>query len=274
MNDSALSNAPDHGQLFSLRGKTALITGGAGHLGAAMSMALAEAGAHVYINSRSAARAETLAAEITQRGGHASAAAFDITDPSAVARWFSGSGPAELNVLVNNAYAGGGGGIGSAAPEAFTASYDVTVVAAQRLLLAARPALTLASAKGATASIINIASMYAVISPDPRNYDSEASMNPPFYGAAKAALVQWTRHAACELGPSGIRVNALSPGPFPAPSVQQKDPAFIERLAARTPLARIGAPAELRGPLLFLASDASSYVTGANIMVDGGWTSW
>mgnify|MGYP001150273205 CR=1 FL=1 len=268
------SSISDVGTLFSLRGKTALITGGAGHLGTAMSVAMASAGAHVYVNSRSTAVAESLVTDINRGGGRASAAVFDITDAAAVRQWFAGSAPAELHILINNAYAGGGGSINSAPPEDFHDSYDITVVAVQRLLLAARPALDAAVATGATASIINIATMYATVSPDPANYASAGSINPPFYGAAKAALLQWTRHAACELGSSGIRVNALSPGPFPAPSVQQADPAFIDRLEKRTPLGRIGLPAELRGPLLFLASDASSYVTGANLMVDGGWTSW
>jgi NAD(P)-dependent dehydrogenase (short-subunit alcohol dehydrogenase family) len=261
-------------ELFSLRGRTALITGGAGHLGAAMSRAMAAAGAHVCINGRSRAPVQQLVDDIVSAGGRATAAVFDITDPAAVNAWFAERGVAPLHILVNNAYAGGSGGIAAAAPEAFQASYEITVVAAQRLLLAARPALDAAVAAGHAASIINIATMYALVSPDPGNYDPATAINPPFYGAAKAALLQWTRQAACELGGSGIRVNAISPGPFPAPAVQQADPDFIGRLAARTPLGRIGLPAEMQGPLLFLASDAASYVTGTNIVVDGGWTSW
>lgn len=260
--------------LFSLSGKTALITGGGGHLGAAMSHALAAAGAHVFINGRSRPGLAALAEEIESVGGRATPAVFDITAADAVSGWFAKHGPSQLHILVNNAYAGGGGGIDTATPESFRDSYEIAVVAAQRLLLAARPALDAAVQSGHSASIINIATMYAMVSPDPGNYEPATGINPPFYGASKAALLQWTRHAACELGRSGIRVNAISPGPFPAPTVQQADPAFVARLAARTPLGRIGLPAEMQGPLLFLASEAATYVTGANIVVDGGWTSW
>ncbi|MEE4184200.1 MAG: SDR family oxidoreductase [Gammaproteobacteria bacterium] len=260
--------------LFSLHDRAALITGGAGHLGAAMSRAMAAAGAHVFVNGRSRPAVDKLVTDIASQGGRATAAVFDITDAEAVSTWFARHAPNQLHIIVNNAYAGGGGAIAAAAPEAFRDSYDITVVAAQRLLLAARPALDAAVQAGHSASIINIATMYALVSPDPANYEPATAINPPFYGAAKAALLQWTRHAACELGRSGIRVNAISPGPFPAPAVQQADPAFVERLAARTPLGRIGLPAEMQGPLLFLASDAAAYVTGANIVVDGGWTSW
>ncbi len=116
--------------------------------------------------------------------------------------------------------------------------------------------------------------MYGVVSPDPRIYTETTRPNTPEYGAAKAGLLQLTRYLACQLGPMCIRVNSISPGPFPAPAVQQADPEFIRRLGHKNPLGRIGSPDELAGPVVFLASDASSYVTGANIVVDGGWTAW
>jgi NAD(P)-dependent dehydrogenase (short-subunit alcohol dehydrogenase family) len=98
--------------------------------------------------------------------------------------------------------------------------------------------------------------------------------NPPFYGAAKAALVQFTRYAAVQLAPERIRVNAISPGCFPPAKIVAEQPSFIQRLQRHIPMRRIGSPGELVGPLLFLASDASSYVTGVNLAVDGGWTAW
>src|SRR5262249_4359504 len=124
------------------------------------------------------------------------------------------------------------------------------------------------------ASVVNIASMYGSVSPDPKLYSEPGQMSPPHYGAAKAGLLQLTRHLAAEFGPHRVRVNALSPGPFPRDEVASKDPAFGARLAARTMLGRTGGAAEIRGPILFLASRASSFVTGSTLAADGGWTAW
>jgi gluconate 5-dehydrogenase len=121
--------------------------------------------------------------------------------------------------------------------------------------------------------IINISSMYGIVSPDPRIYGDSGYNNPPDYGAGKAGIIQFTKYAACHLAAKGIRVNAVSPGPFPGAEVQ-KNEAFITNLKNKVPLGRIGQPADLKGVVVFLASDASSYITGQNIIVDGGWTVW
>jgi NAD(P)-dependent dehydrogenase (short-subunit alcohol dehydrogenase family) len=169
---------------------------------------------------------------------------------------------------------GGAGSIEHAESEAYAASYGVTVVAAQNLLKSMLPNLRLAVKQSGDASVINMTSMYALVSPDQRIYESANAVNPPFYGAAKAALLQWTRYAACEFGKEGIRVNAVSPGPFPSLAVQSTNPRLVKKLIEKVPMARIGASDEIKGPLLFLASTAASFVNGANVVVDGGWTSW
>ena len=123
-------------------------------------------------------------------------------------------------------------------------------------------------------SIINYCSMYGLVSPDFRIYGPKnPQKNPPNYGAAKAGVDQLTRYAASALAQYGIRVNAVTPGPFPAPNNAQ-DPEFNAALAGKTMLGRFGKNYEMAGAVLLLASDASSFTTGANYVVDGGWTAW
>ena len=123
-------------------------------------------------------------------------------------------------------------------------------------------------------SIINIGSLYASVSPDARFYDhlghEPPFLKPPAYGASKAALVNLTRYLATHWGPSGVRVNALSPGGVEG----DQDEAFKRKFTARVPLGRMAGARDLGGPLIFLASDASSYVTGLELLVDGGFTAW
>lgn len=261
-------------EAFSLRGKSVLVTGASGHLGSAISRVLGEAGAHVLVNSRSAARGIELTKWLRDIGCSAEPAVFDVTDHAAVATYFSARKDKPLDVLINNAYLGGAGNIELAEAESYAGSYEVTVLAAHNLVKVVLPGLRLAVEMNGYASVINLASMYALVSPDQRIYDGPGVVNPPFYGAAKAALLQWTRYAACEFGPEGIRVNSISPGPFPSEAVQRSNPDFIQKLVKKVPMARIGQPDEVAGPVLFLASSASSFVNGANIVVDGGWTCW
>jgi NAD(P)-dependent dehydrogenase (short-subunit alcohol dehydrogenase family) len=123
-------------------------------------------------------------------------------------------------------------------------------------------------------SIVLFASMYGMVAPDPRAYREPMKPNPVDYGAAKAAIIQMTRYFAVHYGPANLRFNCVTPGPFPNPSVQQSDPAFIARLAEKTALRRIGGNTEIAGPTLFLLTDGASYVTGQSLVVDGGWTAW
>ena len=261
---------------FRLDGRVAFISGATGHLGRPMSEALAGAGAHVILNARKKDVVEKVCAELRERGLSVSGAAFDVTDEAAVKENVASirEKHGRLDVLVNNASAGRPGTIETATREDFEQLYRVNVIAAFQMLQEAIPLLKKAAVKTGGASVVNIASMYGSVSPDPSIYVTSGANSPPYYGAAKAALIQMTRYAACHLAPEGIRVNCISPGPFPAARYLQSDPAFHEILKGKVPMLRTGEPRELCGPLLFLASDASSYVTGIDLHVDGGWTAW
>ncbi|AOY87131.1 hypothetical protein BKP64_02445 [Marinobacter salinus] len=259
-------------QRFSLESKSVLVTGATGYLGRAMVYGLAELGARVLVNGRNRPRVEEFVEELREAQFAAESAVFDINDEHAVRKWFSKLG--SLHGLVNNAYSGGAGSIETASDADFQNSYEVSLVSANRLLREALPNLRSAVNDSGGASVVNIGSMYGMVSPDQRVYAGKSVANPPFYGAAKAALLQWTRYAACEFGIEGIRVNAVSPGPFPSRSVQTSSADFVATLASKVPLGRIGQAEEIQGPLSFLISDASSFVNGSNLVVDGGWTCW
>ncbi len=246
--------------LFRLDGAVAIVSGASGRLGPTMVSALADAGATVVAVARDA---ETLAA--LERDG-VEVATCDVTSeawPALVSR--VGEDYGRLDVVVNNAHVGRGGSLHTATDAEWDEAWYLAVRATERAIGAARPFL----ASSPIASVVNVSSMYAVRSPDPGMYESEDQRNPPYYGAAKAALLQLTRYAAAELASEGIRVNALVLGPFPGEAVSAP---MVERLAARTMLGRLGSPEEVAGALLYLASNASSYTTGSALTVDGGWT--
>jgi NAD(P)-dependent dehydrogenase (short-subunit alcohol dehydrogenase family) len=258
--------------MFRLDGRTAFVSGAAGHLGGAMARALCQAGAHVILNGRDDAKLEDFEGALKAEGHSVSRAAFDVSDFARLRAFLARL--TRLDVLVNNAISMTPAAMDALAPDAFDETYRTSVTAAFEAARAARPALRAAVAKTGDAAIVNIASMYGAVAPDARLYARPEQASPFHYGPAKAALLQLTRHLAAEFGPERIRVNALVPGPFPKPETRAKDPDFAACLAARTMLGRSGEAAEIAGPLLFLASPASGFVTGASLAVDGGWTAW
>ena len=256
-------------QLFDLSGRVALVTGGAGHLGSSISRALAEAGATVVIASRDTAKCRRLAAAIVREGGSAFAVKLDVTSDASAQRAVAATKKRakRLDVLVNNAFAGSFKPLKSTTTRDFAATLEGCLTSAFRMTAAALPLLK----KSKAASVVNISTMYALVAPDPELYTGTPYLSPTGYGEAKAGMLQLTRNLAAQFAADGIRVNAISPGPFPQ-GASARNKKFMRRLAARCLLGRTGQPEEVKGVALFLASDASTFVTGQNLVVDGGWS--
>ena len=259
-------------QLFDLQGKTAIVTGGAGHLGSAISEGLLQAGADVFIASRNEVRCMELAKTLKEKtGGNCYGICLDIGNEDKIKQCFADiyKTTAHIDILVNNASYGQAGKVEQITEKDWQEGIDGTINGVFRCTKQVLPYMI----RQKNGVLINIASMYGVVSPDPAIYGDSGFDNPANYGAGKAAIIQFTRYLACHYGRWSIRANSVSPGAFPDNNVQKND-AFIEELSAKNPLKRIGRPDELKGVIVFLASQASSYLTGQNICVDGGWTAW
>ncbi len=268
---TGVATFPSHEARFRLDGRTVFLSGAAGHLGRAMAIGFAQAGAHVILNGRTASTLEAFAEELTQAGFSASVAVFDVGDRDTALPFLAGLD--RLDVLVNNAI-GGLGRTRASAAEDFRATIETGLIACHENIHAALPALEAAVDATGQASVINIASIWAHVSPPMYLYEDGDTQSPPQYSAAKGGLLQLTRYLACQLAPKRIRVNSLSPGIFPGDDVAAADPPLLRRFAATPPMRRLGLAPEITGPAVFLASDASAYMTGADIRVDGGWTAW
>jgi gluconate 5-dehydrogenase len=257
-------------RLFDLTGHTALVTGASGHLGFALASALAEAGGRVIVASRKLKTARDTAAALP---GIPAAKHFGVAlnhmDEASLERGFAQAvrQAGRIDILVNNAHEGLGADWRSVTGPQFTQQ----LANATGYFLLARLLRDHAVAEKRSASIIMLGSMYGQVASYPDAYEGICAASPAAYHALKGGIVHLTRHLAVYWAKDRVRVNCLSPGPFPGPAAAPK---MIKRLRDRSPTGRMGERHELKGAVVFLASEASSYVTGHNLVVDGGWTAW
>ena len=274
-------NANSQYDFSSLNGKTAIITGGAGILGKHFSEGLASCGSHVVIVDLNKNEAEILASDLTRRyGQQCISIECDVSEPASVnsmvdkvVKQFG-----DIHVLHNNAASK------SSDLEAFFAPFEeytldqwreVTKVNLDGMFLMAQAVGRKMVEQNRGGSIIQTASIYGLLGPDPRIYQGSSYMGraintPAVYSASKAAVIGLTKHLATYWADKNIRVNCLTPGGVES---GQND-SFKEKYSNRVPLGRMAQPEEMVGALLYLASNASSYMTGQNIIIDGGWSAW
>jgi NAD(P)-dependent dehydrogenase (short-subunit alcohol dehydrogenase family) len=254
--------------LLAMTDRVALVTGGSGNqFGAQIVEALAEAGAQVVITSRDPAHAQRRAADYRAHGLRVEGVELDLSSESAIrdctARVAREVGP--VDVLVNNAATICMDNVESVSLDDWNAVLRINTTAPMLLSRAVAPTM-LHRRKGV---IVNIASIYGVVSPDQGIYGSSGLNSPLVYGVSKAALIQMTRYLSTYWAPA-IRVNCISPGGL----FNNQAPEFMANYVRRTPLQRMAGSDDLKGIVLYLASDASAFVTGQNFLVDGGWTAW
>lgn len=257
-------------QLFDLTGKCALITGASGHLGRSLANALAEAGAAVVVASRNIDRARDVAGQLPPiTGGGHHAVVIDQLDAASIGHGFQDavSLAGRLDILVNNGQSGDAHDLTSVSADDFSRQF----ANATGYFLLARHLRDHLVSRSAGGSVVMLGSMYGVVGSYPDAYEGVCPASPVHYHALKGGIVQMSRHLAVYWARDNVRVNCLSPGPFPSESAPEE---MVRRLCDKSPVRRMGKPHELKGALLLLASDAGSYITGQNLLVDGGWTAW
>lgn len=260
--------------LMNMKGRVVAITGGAGHLGGIMGDAVAELGATVIVIDQHQDRGSIVCAELSRRwGGRAVAYSVDLAKekelrqlPTQIRDEFG-----RLDVLVNCAALVGTSGLkGWAVPfaqqdsETWRLALEVNLTAPFVLTQACLPLLN--EMRG---NVINIGSIYGLVGPDWSLYEGTSLGNPAAYAASKGGLAQFTRWMATSLAPR-IRANCIVPGGI----WRQQSPAFVERYVRKVPLGRMAKEEDFKGAVAFLASDLSNYVTGQEIVVDGGFSVW
>jgi len=260
--------------LFSLEGRVALVTGGAGLYGRPICRALAEAGAMVVIASRDLDACSRFAEELQEEGYRAMAVRLDQGDEGSISTCVSDilSACGRIDILVNNAVTRQGmGDLDTVTRSGWEESLRINSTGLMLITQAVVPHM-LEAGQG---NIINIGSIQGATGPRFPVYDGTDMSSPLNYTCEKWAMVGFTRWIANKYGTRGIRCNCISPGGY-GPGVEERigENTFTANYRNLTPLGRFAQDDDIKGPVVFLASNASAYVTGHNLLVDGGWTSW
>jgi len=258
---------PHTPELFRLNGKVALVSGGAGIYGTHICTALAEAGAHVVIASRDVAKCRGFAESLAHAGWKADAAELDLASEDSIRtlrdQLLANCG--RLDILVNNAVARAGGDLRHTTAQEWEHSMRVNSTG----LFLACQLFSEPMQKARSGSIVNIASIYGMVGPDFTIYEGTSLTNPVNYSFAKGGMINLTRYLASFLAPYNVRVNCLSPGGFKTGDMPSE---FVQNYTRRSPMQRMAEPDDIKGPIVFLTSQASRYITGQTLAVDGGWT--
>lgn len=255
-------------ELFSLKGKVALVTGGAGLYGVTISTALGEAGASVVIASRNLNRCEKVAKDLRSKNLDVVAMPLDLSIKDSIIalkdRIVNTYG--KIDILFNNAVARKGSSMDTMTAEEWEEPMKVNSTG---LFLCSKIFIE-EMVKQKSGSVINISSIYGIVGPDFSIYGNTGMTNPANYSFAKGGMIAFTRYLATYYAKYNIRVNCISPGGL----FTNQPKEFVDNYIKRTPLGRMANEDDLKGAAVFLASDASSYITGHNLVVDGGWTIW
>jgi NAD(P)-dependent dehydrogenase (short-subunit alcohol dehydrogenase family) len=278
---SERSSMTDPFERFRLDGKVGIVTGGAGLLGQEFCKTLAAAGGSVVLADLDQEKGEVLASSLADDGNDVKYFPLDVTNPSSSAEMISWVKESwgRIDILVNSAALDPKFDPEHAEEQtnrfeeyplgSWKQALDVNLTG---MFLVTQSIANFMATVG-KGSIINICSTYGLVGPDQRIYQKPGEMDrykPVYYSVTKAGVLGFTRYLAAYYRGTQIRVNALTPGGV----YNDHDDAFIEAYSARTILGRMARKDEMNGALLFLASEASSYMTGANLVVDGGWTAW
>jgi len=262
--------------LFDLSGKVAIVTGGPGRLGSQICDTLAELGAHVIVVSRTLVECEKKADQLSSSYQDSIAVEADVTKKDSVEEMVETvvDSFGRVDVLVNNAYSGISAPFEEMSVDQWRSGLDGAMTST---FLCSQITSEQMKSQG-EGSIVNIGSIYGIIAPDHDIYGRTGNNSPPNYGPAKAGVIQFTKWIATYLADWGIRANCISPGGFyneeKAAENEHYEEDFVSNYRARTPLGRMGNDTDLKGATALLSSDAGEWITGQNIVVDGGWTVW